>query len=301
MHRAKKKALTAASEKTLLAAEPDTEFIAAWAAALETAINAAWAEGYLDMQRQTDAIAAADPDAPTATTFEASKTVSLRWGNKDAAAYHKAKSFISAIITDAELSGAVQQSLSDALAEGKSLRTWKTGLDDLFAKKGFAKIGNWHAETIFRTETSLAYNAGSNAKLIEVADTFPYWEYVTAGDERVRDEHAALNSKIFKTGDTQYYPPLGINCRCRTKPVSKWAAKRRGIEGPDTVTPEMRSNLRNAEFIGDKTKSFEDYLNAKLETLDAKRTQLIIETLAKIKESLDTTATTATATATTQP
>lgn len=296
MHRAKKKALTA-SEKTLLAAEPDTDFIVAWAAALETAINAAWAEGYLDMQRETNDLTAADPDATT--NFEASKTVSLRWGNKDAAAYHKAKSFISAIITDEELSGAVQQSLSDALAEGKSLRTWKTGLDDLFAKKGFAKIGNWHAETIFRTETSLAYNAGSNAKLIEVADTFPYWEYVTAGDERVRDEHAALNGKIFKTGDTRYYPPLGINCRCRTKPVSKWAAKRRGIEGPDTVTPEMRSNLRNTEFIDDKINSFESYLNAKLETLDAKRTQRIIETLAKIKESLNTTVTTATAT--TQP
>lgn len=291
MHRAKKKALTA-SEKTLLAAEPDTEFIAAWAAALETAINAAWAEGYLDMQRQTNDLAAADPDAPT--NFEASKTVSLRWGNKDAAAYHKLKSFISAIITDDEISSAVQQSLSAALAEGDSLRTWKKGLDNLFASKGYDKLGNWHAETIFRTETSLAYNAGSNAKLIEVADTFPYWEYVTAGDERVRDEHNALNGKIFKTGDTQYYPPLGINCRCRTKPVSKYAAKRKGIDGPDTVTPEMRSNLKNAEFIGDKNKSFESYLNAKLKTLDQKRANLIIDTIAKIKENLETAATTAT-------
>lgn len=240
------------------------------------------------MQRQTE-----DAQADNPTTFEASKTLNFRWGNKDAAAYHKLKSFISAIITDAEISGAVEQSLTTALAQGDDLRTWKKGLDDLFQAKGYDKLGNWHAETIFRTETSLAYNAGSNAKLIEVADTFPYWEYVTAGDERVRDEHAALNGKIFKTGDTEYYPPLGINCRCRTKPVSKNAAKRRGITGPDTVTPEMRSNLRNAEFIADKTKSFEDYMQAKLKTLDTVRSQLITEAIEQIKKSLET-ATTAT-------
>lgn len=240
------------------------------------------------MTRETSAGFIDSEAAPA--NFEAapiSRKVSLRWGNKDAAAYHKAKSFISAIITDDEISGTVQQSLSNALANGDSLRTWKKGLNDLFESKGYDELGSWHAETIFRTETSLAYNAGSNAKLVEVADTFPFWEYVTAGDERVRDAHAAVNGKIFKTGDTQYYPPLGINCRCRTKPVSKWAAKRKGITGPDTVTPEMRSNLGNAEFIGDKTKSFDDYLNAKLQTLDDGRAQPIIEMLAKIKESLD--------------
>lgn len=228
-----------------------------------------------------------DALAKEGMTFEASRSFDLSWGNEDAARFHKARSFISAVITDADISGAVQESLSESLAKGTGLREWKKGLDKLFEAKGYDKLGSWHAETIYRTETSLAYGAGSNAKLIEEADTFPYWEYVTAGDERVRDSHAELNGKVFKTGDTKFFPPLGFNCRCREKPLSKWAAKRKGITGPDTVTPEMRANLGNAEFIGDKIKSFEDYLSEQLKTLDEVRAQLIINTLAKIAEETE--------------
>ena len=46
---------------------------------------------------------------------------------------------------------------------------------------------------------------------------FPYLQYQTAGDGRVRPEHAALNGIIKKVGDPfwdKYMPPNGWNCRC---------------------------------------------------------------------------------------
>jgi SPP1 gp7 family putative phage head morphogenesis protein len=49
-------------------------------------------------------------------------------------------------------------------------------------------------------------------------------QYRTAGDARVRDEHAALNDITLPKSDpfwTVYYPPNGWNCRCRAIEVRK--------------------------------------------------------------------------------
>lgn len=219
-------------------------------------------------------------------SFEQKPDLPLKWGNKDAAAFHKFKGFASAIIKDAELSGAVKESLSQALAEGRSLRDWRREADRIFDRKGLTRLNPWQAETIYRTETTMAYGAGQYATLVEDADRFPFWEYVTAGDERVRDSHRALNGKIFRTTDSRYYPPIGFNCRCTAIPISKRQAERRGITKPDTLTPQMRANLQNAEFIGDKVGNFKDWLQVKMGSLPQASRQLIIEKLAEVDEEI---------------
>ena len=120
----------------------------------------------------------------------------------------------------------------------------------------------------------------------DVAVRFPYWEYSTAKDERVRDSHRALEGKIFKVNDSQYYPPLGFNCRCVTIPISQRQAEKKGIIKPDTVTPEMRANLQNAEFIGDKIGNFADWLDVKMQTISADAVQIILEELQTIIDTL---------------
>lgn len=187
------------------------------------------------------------------------------------------KAFASAIIKDAGLSEAIKESLSQTLAEGKSLRDWRKGANKIFDKKGLTRLNPWQAETIYRTETTMAFGAGQYAKLQEVKNRFPYWQYVTAGDERVRDSHKALDGKIFKTEDAQYYPPVGFNCRCKARPISKRQAAKRGITGPDTVTPEMRGNLQNAEFIGDKVANFAAWLQKRYDTLPQAHQALIAD------------------------
>lgn len=55
-------------------------------------------------------------------------------------------------------------------------------------------------------------------------DVLPYLQYVTAGDGRVRPEHAELNG-IIKTVDdkfwSMYMPPNGWNCRCHVIQLSE--------------------------------------------------------------------------------
>lgn len=215
-------------------------------------------------------------------SFERKLDLPLKWGNKDAAAFHKFKAFASAIIKDAELSQAIKESLSQALAEGKTLRDWRKSANTIFDKKGLTRLNNWQAETIYRTETTMAYGAGQYAKLQEVKNRFPYWQYVTAGDERVRDSHRALDGKIFKAGDPQYYPPVGFNCRCKARPISKRQAAKRGITGPDTVTPKMRADLQNAEFIGDKVGNFKDWIEEKIKSITPEHLVLIEQAHAQL-------------------
>lgn len=241
-------------------------------------MNDAWQKGVQSVQYWLDRYAEPDEEFHGGE-FEAKLDLQLKWGNQDAAAFHRFKGFSSAIIKDAELSDAIKESLSGALAEGKSLRDWKKSANEIFDKAGLTRLNKWQAETIYRTETTMAYGAGQYAKLQDVKNRFPYWQYVTAGDERVRDSHKALDGKIFKTADAQYYPPVGFNCRCKARPISKSQAAKRGITGPDTVTPQMRANLQNAEFIGDKVGNFRDWLQKKMSDLPQASQQLIIDQL----------------------
>ena len=135
----------------------------------------------------------------------------------------------------------------------------------------------------------MAFGAGQFAKLQEVSDRYPYWQYSTAHDERVRASHRALDGKIFKTSDSQYYPPVGFNCRCTAIPVSRLEAEKRGITGPDTVTPEMRSQLANAEFIGDKVGNYADWLNHKLSAMSKATRELIKQKLVDLAKETATT------------
>lgn len=236
-------------------------------------MNSAWALGYASVQDWIDR------NEPKGNTFsEATKTkkLNLRWGNKDAARFHQLKAFASAVITNDQLNQALKESLTQALAQGKSLRDWRKEADKVFDAQGITPIGNWQATTIFRTETGMAYGAGQYAKLQDVSERYPYWQYSTAGDERVRDEHRILDGKIFEASNAEYWPPLGFNCRCRAIPVSRLQAQKRGITGPDTITPQMKGQLQNAEFIGSKTGNYLDWLETKMGTITRQARDYII-------------------------
>lgn len=57
----------------------------------------------------------------------------------------------------------------------------------------------------------------------EQKDVFPWLQYQTKGDGRVRAEHDRLNGIVLPADDpfwTQYYPPNGWRCRCTVKPFT---------------------------------------------------------------------------------
>lgn len=79
-----------------------------------------------------------------------------------------------------------------------------------------------------------------------------YWlQYRTAGDDRVRPEHAALNGITLPPSDPfwdVYYPPNGWNCRCTVVQVSRQGR---------TQTPHEEAMARGAQAMkGDKRHMF---------------------------------------------
>jgi len=87
-------------------------------------------------------------------------------------------------------------------------------------------------ETWLRTEYDTAYlTAESSAayyRLISQADIFPYWQYVTMNDGKVREEHIMLHGLVLACTDhlwEKIYPPNGWRCRCRVKPLMRHEAK----------------------------------------------------------------------------
>lgn len=82
--------------------------------------------------------------------------------------------------------------------------------------------------------TSETFKAVSTTRYREMTapkemEQFPYWQYKTVGDGRVRDAHAALNKLTLPANDPfwqDHFPPWDYGCRCRVLQISKTKANR---------------------------------------------------------------------------
>lgn len=101
----------------------------------------------------------------------------------------------------------------------RAMKTGDVSLRDFINSYKIEGVAAHYSENLYRTATATSYQAGRLRQMQDpdVIDALPFWEYVTVGDDRVRDFHAALNGKIWQASDPQaleYYPPLGYQCRC---------------------------------------------------------------------------------------
>ena len=87
-----------------------------------------------------------------------------------------------------------------------------------------------YLENVMRTTTSSSYNSGRKRAQEDraVVEALPFWQYLTAGDSRVRPEHADLHEKVWPASEfpQEIYPPNGYNCRCIVVSRSAEQAKR---------------------------------------------------------------------------
>lgn len=122
----------------------------------------------------------------------------------------------------------VNRRLADEMAQSVAANeTVALGIDRLertFDDLGIGDQPSHVLESIFRTQTQLAYSAGeSNAYQDPDIDQLIWgYEYLTVGDERVRPEHSVLEGVRLEKGDPKWdsiWPPNGFNCRCTTIPI----------------------------------------------------------------------------------
>ena len=102
--------------------------------------------------------------------------------------------------------------------EGPGLGEFIESLQGGVDAEGYAGGVRRYLEAVFRTSTSVSYNAGRFRQQTDPElGSGLWWVYRTVGDSRVRPEHAALEGKAWPVGDAEgasVYPPNSFNCRC---------------------------------------------------------------------------------------
>ncbi|WP_149913505.1 phage portal protein family protein [Sphingobacterium cavernae] len=79
-------------------------------------------------------------------------------------------------------------------------------------------------ETEYNTAIAVGEMAATYNRLMKQTDNFPYWQYKTVGDEKVRHSHARLHDIVLPWNHPAWkyiMPPNEWNCRCWIVPRTK--------------------------------------------------------------------------------
>ncbi len=93
------------------------------------------------------------------------------------------------------------------------------------------KFNKTWQKTEYASATSISSAAESYNRLKKKVKIFPYWEYRTVNDGRVRPEHVKLHGLILPANDPRWnkiFPPNGWKCRCYVIP--RLASEVEGID-----------------------------------------------------------------------
>lgn len=183
------------------------------------------------------------------------------WQESHARAFTVAKAMRLDILQD------IREMVQKALEEGITFEQFRKELEPKLRAKGWwgkkiiaddtgaqvVQLGSPHRlRTIYETNLQTAYMAGRYKEFMDNVDDRPYWQYVAVMDKRTRPAHAALNGKVFRYDDPfwdTHYPPLGWNCRCRVRALSKKDLKDRDL----TVTSSKGKITWRDELVSKKT------------------------------------------------
>lgn len=133
----------------------------------------------------------------------------------------RARSFLISGVEDMN----VAQQVRDLIAEIPRGAGWEET-----KKKIVEKLGPWmdpeaadrRAVLLMRHHGFQAYAAANYEKISRMTETFPYWKYLTMGDELVREAHSALHGLMLPADDPfwkDHFPPWDWGCRCVVIPV----------------------------------------------------------------------------------
>lgn len=145
------------------------------------------------------------------------------------------------------LEGHVAKAIEQATRENLHTRGGMRLISEAFDKAGVTPTHSYQIENIYRTQTSIAYNAGrwNSNQAPEIQEILWGFEYVTVGDDRVRPTHAALDGVRLPKDDPKWkeiWPPNGWGCRCSTLEIYDGDREARVIEVP-TVTRDEYGNM----------------------------------------------------------
>jgi len=115
------------------------------------------------------------------------------------------------------------------------------------------------AELLLRTHGFQAYDAASTAVMDRQQAAFPYWQYQTMEDERVRDTHAALDQLVLPADSPFWDRQREWGCRCIKVALSPEDVDQMQEEDADALPEEQRvldgDRLHDIETSGRLTRA----------------------------------------------
>lgn len=130
--------------------------------------------------------------------------------------------------------------LSDALVSGRTQEQTVNRFRKIISGAASQKLlGDFHLETVFRSNMQMAYGVGRRQGLEQVTEDLPFWQYHSVMDDRTRPHHAALNGLTLAADHSfwnDHYPPWGFNCRCIVTAIASL---------PEGYDPKNPSGLRD--------------------------------------------------------
>lgn len=119
------------------------------------------------------------------------------------------------------LTDGVRDAVRDAVTSGLPV---KSAVDHYFSKSGVTGTSPHRFTTLVRTQLQLVMASAAQEEYnsTEVNEILWGYEYVTVGDDRVREEHEAIDGVRLPKDDPfwkKFFPPNGWNCRCQAVPI----------------------------------------------------------------------------------
>lgn len=126
--------------------------------------------------------------------------------------------------TSLDVEEALELEFKNLLVEGVTVREAVRRLGNKFDELGLSPLKPYQLETIFRTQLQMSFAAGryQAEQHPDIDEILWGYKYSTVGDDRVRDQHAALEGITLTKDDPfwqRFYPPNGWNCRCQVIPL----------------------------------------------------------------------------------
>ena len=145
----------------------------------------------------------------------------------------KSRAFYVSRLAELEAVGRVKDYLVDNLKDQTSFQNFVKNLDkdELLKKAGWEEDGGWYWETVYRTNTMSAFNAGRAEAFEEYEPEF--LEFIGIEDFRQTPVCAARSGIVKKRTDPFWkknFPPLHFNCRSTVRPVYPEEATAFGIK-----------------------------------------------------------------------
>lgn len=160
-----------------------------------------------------------------------------------------ARAFVIAGATQDALIADFHNAVTDALANGTTLATFRKDFDRIVAAHGWSHNGGagWRSGVIYNTNLRMARAAGQWEQIQRQAEARPFLRYSAVMDSRTRPEHAAWHGTVLPADDPwwrTHYPPNDWGCRCG---VEQWSARdleRHGFE-ISRRAPEIQMEARS--------------------------------------------------------